>query len=894
MKQEIILVIDNNREIADVTANSILPNLGYQAFVAYGGYQALNLVREHHQKISLMLVDMQMPDLNGLELLRKISKEGYDIPAILVTAHGSEQVAVDAFRLGIQDYLKKPVEIDKLGDAITRALSQSRLVEQKENLAAQLRDQVSWLTALSNVGRSVTSTLNVNTVLKRIVEAGVYLTRADQGFIALADPESDRLFMRAVKNVDEQNIDTLRIPVKDSLVGKAIETSRPIRRTRAAREQGLKVSTGFLVHSLIHVPIIYQERALGVLSVNNHIQSHNFTEKDEAVLTSLADYAAIAIENANSFEQAQQEINERKRIATALRVSEERYALAINGANDGIWDWDLKTDIIHYAPRWKSMLGYEDEEIGDQPDEWFSRIFKDDREHTRLEISAYIRRRKSHFTNEHRMLHKDGSYRWVLCRGMAVWDEDGNAIRMAGSISDITDRKIAEERLLHDAFHDPLTGLANKTLFFDRLSQALLRLKRNTDYNFAVLFMDLDRFKDINDSIGHLVGDHLLIQVAEMLSKGVRSVDTLARFGGDEFIILLDDIKDNQGVMRVADWIQEQFLNPIHVDDHEVFTSTSIGVVFSTPEYQAHEEIIRDADIAMYFAKNQGGERVEIFKPSMRQRVLKRLRLETDLRKAIGEGELRVHYQPIADLNSGNLVGVEALVRWQHPQRGLIYPGGFMPLAEETGIVIDIDRWVLRQACQQIHSWNQTFNPNPTLSVSVNISAKHIATPELRQYVEDVLEETGLASENLKLEITEFSLVDHSAITASAFSNLQNLGVQIQIDDFGIGYSSLGYLSSFPINALKIDRSFVGNIAEDTDQRNIVEAIIGLTERLDVNVIAEGVETHAQLDQLRQLGCPLGQGYLLSTPMDVPDVEELLLYITRGTGQLPVLENAKE
>ena len=301
--------------------------------------------------------------MDGLELLRKVSKDGYDIPAILVTAQGSEQIAVDAFRLGVQDYIKKPIEMDKLRDAIPRALSKSRQVGQRENLAAQLREQVSWLTALSNVGRSVTSTLNVSTVLRRIVEAGVYLTRADQGFIALADPESDRLFLRAVKNVDDQDIDTFRIPVKNSLVGKAIDTSRPVRRTRAAREQGLKVSTGFLVHSLIHVPIIYQGRALGVLSVNNHIQSHNFTEKDEAVLTSLADYAAIAIENANSFEQAQQEINERKRIAAALRESEERYALAVNGANDGIWDWDLKTDTIYFAPRWKSMLGYENDEI---------------------------------------------------------------------------------------------------------------------------------------------------------------------------------------------------------------------------------------------------------------------------------------------------------------------------------------------------------------------------------------------------------------------------------------------------------------------------------------------------------------------------------------------------
>ncbi len=890
MNQEVILVVDDNRQIADITASSILPSLGFSALVAYGSIPALELIREHHQQISLMIVDLQMPDLNGLELLRKVSEEGYNIPAILATAHGSEQIAVDAFRLGVQDYLNKPIEIDELSDAITRALSETRLVGQKENLASQLREQVSWLTALSNVGRSVTSTLNVSTVLRRIVEAGVYLTHADQGFIALIDPDSDRLYLRAVKNVDEQQIETLRIPVKDSLVGQAVETKRPIRKAREAREKGLKVSTGFLVHSLIHVPIIYRGRALGVLSVNNHIQSRRFTEKDEAVLISLADYAAIAIENANSFEQAQQEIEERERIAAALQESEERYALAVNGANDGIWDWDLKTDKIYFAPRWKSMLGYEDDEIGDTPDAWFQRIFEDDFEYTRFEISAHIRKRTSHFTNEHRLRHKDGNYRWVLCRGMAVWDDADEAVRIAGSISDITDRKKAEERLLHDAFHDSLTQLPNRALFIDRLTQAIMRAKRNPDYRFAVLFLDMDRFKDINDSIGHVVGDHLLIKVAKILSKGVRSVDTLSRFAGDEFIILLDDIKDDNGVTRVAEWIDDQFAGPIEIDGHEVFTSTSIGIVFSHPDYTNSEEIIRDSDIAMYFAKNLGGGRAEVFKPSMRQRVLERLTLETDLRRAISGGELRVYYQPIADLDSGRLMGFEALVRWQHPEKGLLAPSEFIALAEETGMIISLDRWVLHQACQQAQLWNQKYKLESDLIVSVNISAKHIASPELRDYVDLVLKETELSPDNLKLEITEFSIVDHNEITAAAFTNLQNLGVQIQIDDFGIGYSSLGYLSSFPINALKIDQSFVGSIVEDKSQRDIVQAIISLTERLDVKVIAEGVETHEQLNELRQLGCQLGQGYLLSTPMATSDVEVFLTQISQGTGKLPALE----
>ena len=445
--------------------------------------------------------------------------------------------------------------------------------------------------------------------------------------------------------------------------------------------------------------------------------------------------------------------------------------------------------------------------------------------------------------------------------------------------------------MIHDAFHDSLTQLPNRALFLDRLTQAIIRAKRNTDYRFAVLFLDLDRFKDINDSIGHVVGDHLLVKVGHMLGEGVRSVDTLARFGGDEFIILLDDIKDDSGVSRVAEWIEAQFVAPIEIDGHEVFTSTSIGVVFSHPDYSNSEEIIRDADIAMYFAKSLGGSRAEVFKNSMRQGVLDRLTLETDLRRAISSEELRIYYQPIADLASGQLIGFEALVRWQHPEKGILAPIDFIALAEETGMIIAIDRWMLLEACQQAHLWNQKYKLMSDLTISVNISAKHIASPELREYITYVLEETGLSSDHLKLEITEFSIVDHNEITAAAFTNLQDLGVQIQIDDFGIGYSSLGYLSSFPINALKIDQSFVGSIVEDSNQRDIVQAIITLTERLNVKVIAEGVETYEQLSALRQLGCQLGQGYLLSTPMDLTDVEIFLTQITQGTGKLPALEN---
>jgi diguanylate cyclase (GGDEF)-like protein/PAS domain S-box-containing protein len=644
----------------------------------------------------------------------------------------------------------------------------------------------------------------------------------------------------------------------------------------------------------MHVPIIYRGRPLGVLSVNNHTPDHAFTERDDTILTSLADYAAIAIVNANSFEQAQREIRMREQIAVALRESEERYALAVRGSNDGLWDWDLIHNKIYFSPRWKQILGFQENELGSNPNHWFDRIHKDDLERTKIDILTHIEKKTSHFINEHRLKHKDDTYIWVLCRGLAVWDSSSNsqrgAVRIAGSMSDITDRKKAEERLLHDAFHDALTGLPNRALFMDRLNHTLERTKRNPDYQFAVLFMDLDNFKDINDSIGHLIGDKVLIKVAETIQGGLRSIDTLARFGGDEFIILMEDVADISGVIRVTDWINKRFETSIIVGKHEISTSASIGIVLGRSDVNNAEEVIRNADIAMYSAKAKGRARAEIFEPSMRKEFLDRITLESDLRKAVTNNEFIAHYQPIVVLETGELVGFEALVRWQHPFRGLLHPGDFISVAEETGLIIDIDHWVLQEACHQMKRWNEKYAPSKVLHISINISGKHITDPELFKFIKKVLEETQLDPRSLKLEITELTIVDQNEFTVRALSNLRDMGVQIQIDDFGIGYSSLSYLSRFPINALKIDQSFIGRIVEESSQRDIVKAIVTLTDRLNVNLIAEGVETIEQMNELQNLGCELGQGYYLSHPLEPGKIETILGRLEKGLDRLPTLE----
>jgi diguanylate cyclase (GGDEF)-like protein/PAS domain S-box-containing protein len=876
MSREIILVVDDNRQIADFLSDTMLPSLGYEVLVARDANTAKKVIKQHNAKFDLMLLDLQLPDLTGLELLRHLDKDGYHIPTILMTGHGSEQVAAEAFRLGVHDYLSKPLDENLLTEAITRSLSESRLQHEKTILNSQLEEQVAWLTSLSTVGKSVTSTLELGEVLVRIVEAGVFLTKAEEGFLALLDKKSGLLYLRAVKNMDEDQIKTLRIPIADSLVGRVMQSKRPLRATEPSMKAPLKVSTGYLVHSLLHVPILSKGMSLGVLSVTNRKNDTPFKENDEVVLSSLADYAAVALENADLYQQARQEITERQRVEDALRESEERYALAVRAANDGLWDWNLKKSQIYFSPRWKHMLGFSDQEISDNPNEWFNRVHPDDITQLRTNIAAHLKGLSAHFECEYRIQHSNGSYRWMLSRGMAVLGDDKTAQRMAGSQTDITLRKQAEIKLLHDAFHDSLTELPNRSLFIDRLRHVIERNKRDFSRIYAVLFLDLDRFKDVNDSLGHLTGDQLLVATAHLLQSILRPMDTVARLGGDEFVILLEEIKDVSDVTRVADRIQKKLMAATLLPNHTIFMSASMGIVLSTTGYDRPEDILRDADTAMYQAKENGRCRYEIFDSAMREQIMLRLELESALHQAIEKEELEAYYQPVADLKTGRIVWFEALVRWKHKTRGLMLPGDFLPLADETGLIIDIDRLMLRKAAQQLIEWQKQFPNDPPLGVSVNISGKHITQVDFVEYIVRTLEETGLSPASLNLEITENAVMGNYEIILEVLDKLKTHGIQVQIDDFGVGYSSLNYLSHYSIKVLKIDRSFISKITKDPDYLKIVQAIIRLTHGLGLTVVAEGVETKEQLAQLNLLDCEYIQGKLISMPADNQVIVDLL------------------
>ncbi len=458
-----------------------------------------------------------------------------------------------------------------------------------------------------------------------------------------------------------------------------------------------------------------------------------------------------------------------RRAEQALRESEERYALAAQGANDGLWDWNLKNNTIYFSPRWKSMLGFEDSEIGESPDEWFGRMHDADRDIVKQRIDAYLNGETTHFECEARLRHKDGVFRWMLSRGIMVRDQSGKPLRMAGSQTDITEGKVA----------DPLTGLPNRLLFADRLLQLIEHRKRNPDSLFAVLFLDLDGFKMVNDSLGHVLGDKMLVAVAGRLVNSLRQTDTVARMddsftvarlGGDEFAILLTNLKDAEDATHVANRLMGELTLPFHLDDKEVYTSASIGIAVSTSGYQRPEEFLRDADTAMYRAKSLGKARYEVFDADMRASVTYRLQLETDLRHALERNEFMNFYQPIISLETGKIAGFEALMRWQHPTRGVVEPGEFIPVAEEMGLIRELGWWGLCEACRQISEWRKQF---PDLTMSVNLSVKQFVQPNFAAQLEKLLQEYSLSPGVLKLELTEGSIMADPAAAATLLSQMR-------------------------------------------------------------------------------------------------------------------------
>lgn len=566
----------------------------------------------------------------------------------------------------------------------------------------------------------------------------------------------------------------------------------------------------------------------------------------------------------------------------ALADSEERYALCMAGANDGLWDWDLRTGKMYFSPRWRSMIGLEEIEAHLTEREWFDRVHPEDRERLRREIDAQLSGRVPTLNSEHRVLHRDGSYRWMLGRGIAVRDDHQKPYRMAGSLTDITERKRAEEQLLYNAFHDALTGLPNRALMMDRLAMALNRQRRDKSHIMALMFIDFDRFKMVNDSLGHMAGDRMLVICSQRLKSVLRDTDTIARFGGDEFVILLEYLDDEAQAVLTAQRIEDQLSIPLELEGQDIFTSASIGIVFGNDTYEKPEDMLRDADIALYEAKATGRAKYVIFDTNMHAAAVKMLQIDSELRRALERDEFVAYYQPLVWLGTGKIAGFETLIRWIHPERGLIPPGDFIPVAEETGLIEGIGHFVTLAVCKQLKEWSAKYPESSSLAVSVNCSPKELQSKKYIQRLDDMLTKYEVNRKQVKLEITESAIMDDQNEMARILHEIKELGVQLWIDDFGTGHSSLGHMHLFPFDGIKVDRSFVSVHHTELKEKphvskpQIVRTIVSLAQSLECQVVAEGIETPEQYVQLKQLGCDFGQGFLFSKPVPADTAAELI------------------
>jgi len=562
-----------------------------------------------------------------------------------------------------------------------------------------------------------------------------------------------------------------------------------------------------------------------------------------------------------------------ERHVAALQESEERFRSAFDYAAIGM-------ALVSPEGRWLQVNRSLCEIIGYTEAELLGMSFQeishpDDRDVVLGRVEQLLAGEVPTYQTEKRYFHKEGHEVWIYLSISRVGDARHGLPRLIFQIQDITDRKTAEQQLLHDAFHDTLTGLPNRALFADRLKLTLARAKRVGAHQFAVLFLDLDRFKVINDSLGHMIGDQLLVGIARRLETCLRPGDTVARLGGDEFTVLLEDINDIKEAVSVAKRVEKELSLPFNLGGHEVFTTVSIGIAPSTIGYERPEDVLRDADTAMYRAKSLGKSRHEVFDKEMHAHAVSLLHLETDLRRALDRQEFSVHYQPIVSLEEGRVEGFEALLRWRHPEHGLMPPAKFIPVAEETGLILPIGRWALQEACRQMREWQEQFPQARHMFISVNLSGRQFSNPELIEQIREALSASGLDPRSLKLEITESVVMDDIELAIEMLNHLRVLGVESSIDDFGTGYSSLSYLHRFPSTTLKIDRSFVGRMS-DNENVEIVRTILLLARNLGMKVIAEGVEKEDQLEQLRALSCDYGQGYLFSKPANATNVTRLL------------------
>jgi diguanylate cyclase (GGDEF)-like protein/PAS domain S-box-containing protein len=846
-----------------------------------------NLLQE--KTYDAVLADYRLPSFNGLGAFELLQQSRQEIPFILVTGSLGEEAAVGCIKAGMTDYVLKE-RLFRLPSALERSLQEFELRRQQKAAIAQIKASAKQEAIINQIVQAMRSSLVLDEVLQITVEQLHEVLQVSRCLIVQPD-SNQKMKVDYVSEARQAGKSLIGVYgdfyqyYQQTLAGGGQVVVNKVEDRLAPEMQKLAQEYG--IQSMMITPLFYGQSYLGGISLYQCDREREWTENELTLVKTIADHCAIAIHQAKLYQQAQIELAERRRAELELRRSERRFRALIENATDIILILDADRVCRYVSPSAQRIIGY-------APEELFNRsLVEFVHSEDRLPLSqaldlALARPGISQPAFEYRLCSRDGSW-YVLEAVVTNLLHDPSVEGIALNCHEITQRKKAEEQLRHDALHDTLTGLPNRSLFLEFLERAIRQSQSRKDWQFAVLFLDLDRFKTINDSLGHLVGDQLLIALAHRLEKCRRAGDTVARLGGDEFVILLEALPGSEEALKVAERIHQALTPAFILNNQEVFISASIGIALSTSHYERPEQLLRDADTAMYYAKARGKSCHEVFAPSMHARAMRQLQLESDLRRAIERQEFLVYYQPIVSLESNCLQGVEALVRWQHPEQGLISPAEFIPLAEETGLITLIDRWVLREACRQLRVWQEQFRAIPPWSVSVNLSGKQFSQPNLIEEIDRILAETGLEGQYLKLEVTESVLIENAESAAAMLGKLREREIQVCIDDFGTGYSSLSYLHRFPINILKIDRSFISCLDRMGENSAIVRTIATLAQDLQVGLIAEGVETAGQMAFLKTLGCQCGQGYWLSPPLESKAMETFMHNLTLDCDEISLI-----
>jgi diguanylate cyclase (GGDEF)-like protein/PAS domain S-box-containing protein len=843
-----ILVADDTLDSLRLLSDTLSRN-GYEVRSVTNGTLALASVRAVHP--DLILLDIKMPDLSGYEVCQQLKSDPQtqDIPVIFISALHEPFDKVEAFNVGGVDYITKPFHIDEVLARIQNQLALRFSIAHIHQLNADLEQRVQDRTAqLERVNQS----LQQEIIERRQIEQS--LRESEAKFRQISEHIQEVFWLTQVDPEQGQ-------PISIEYVSPAYEVIWG--RTCEAVYNNIWDWTA-AIHDEDRQRV---QEASAKQTWGAYEQEYRVVRPDGSIRW-IRD-RGFPIVNADGKVYRVAGIAEDITAQQQAELERDRF---FNLSLDLLFIANHKGHFKRLNPAWKALLGYMDHDLLEQS--FWTLIHPDDQAiaHSAeqlLELGEDVT------TLEMRCRCKDGSYLWIAWNAVPFLQE--NLIYGAGR--NISQRKESEARLVHETLHDALTGLSNRTCFMERLAIAVKKSHRQPDSFFAVLFIDLDDFKRINDTLGHLIGDQLLIQISHILKESVRQVDSVARLGGDEFTILLEEVQDLKEVLNIVERIQERLQPSFRLGYHEIFTSASIGIVFGTSDYQNVADIVRDADIAMYRAKANGKGCYEVFDQAMYAQTLHLVELENCLRHAIANQELQLYYQPIVSLwKDRKLEGFEVLLRWQHPLKGLIPASEFIPIAENTGLINTVGEWVLQAACIQFKHWRSIYPGFETLYLSINISGRQLREPSLIATLDQILQDTQTPPHCLKLEITESSLIENTQTAAQILQEIQQRGIQISLDDFGTGFSSLRYLHQFPIDIIKIDRSFVTTVQQGDRERSIIHSIIMLARALDFATVAEGIETRYQLEQLQALGCDSGQGFLFSKPMPQQQLDEFLLH----------------